>query len=138
MGAGDSAKRDDVIENLWFLAFLYHLLEPWEHGLAGGKHDFLILEHIFAANEHHFLVGEHVFLADEDVFPGKEEVFLGNEDVFPANEHDFVAGEHHFLSDKHDLAANEHVFVFKNDMARKLQIVVLLANNVILTGHGQK
>jgi hypothetical protein len=84
-----------------------------------------------AANEHHFPAGE-------DVFPVNEHVFVANEHHLAANEHDFAANEHHFLSNEHDFPANEVMFVFKNDMARKLQNVILLANHEILTGRGQK
>ena len=103
-----------------------------------SKHDFPFRKHVFAPNEHHFRTNENVFPASEHDFLANEHVFAANEDVFPADEHHFPAGEDVFLANKHDFAANEHHFLFENDIARKLQILVLLANNDILAKHGQK
>jgi hypothetical protein len=81
----------------------------FERVLAGGEHDLFVREHHFAPNEHHF--------------PARE-------DVFPANERQFISNERQFDAGERQLAGRELIFLFENYMARKLQIVISLANNV--------
>jgi hypothetical protein len=102
-----------------------------KHHLRAKQPHFPLREHPLAAQEHHLPVWEHHF-------PANEHDFFSNEHHFPVNEHDFPADEHHFFSNEHDFPTNEVMFLFENDMARKLQIFISLANHEILAGHGQK